>query len=41
VIALLCDRLCGYVANSPIGHHTMYGQLVVLTGDETAQAITE
>ena len=26
----ICHEYCGYVAGAPIGHHTMYGQLVVL-----------
>ena len=25
----ICHEYCGYVAGSPIGHHTMYGQLIV------------
>ena len=37
----ICHEYCGYVAGAPIGHHTMYGQLVVLPADETAQTATE
>lgn len=37
----ICHEYCGYVAGAPIGHHTMYGQLIVLPANETAQAITE
>jgi cytochrome c oxidase subunit 2 len=37
----ICHEYCGYVAGAPIGHHTMYGQLIVLPADETAQATTE
>ncbi|MFO7632205.1 MAG: cytochrome c oxidase subunit II [Caldilinea sp.] len=37
----ICHEYCGYVAGAPIGHHTMYGQLIVLPADETAQVITE
>ncbi|MFN3979897.1 MAG: cytochrome c oxidase subunit II [Caldilinea sp.] len=37
----ICHEYCGYVAGAPIGHHTMYGQLVVLPANETAQATTE
>ena len=25
----ICHEYCGYVQGSPIGHHTMYGQLIV------------
>lgn len=37
----ICHEYCGYVEGSPIGHHTMYGQLIVEApaedgGDETA-----
>lgn len=37
----ICHEYCGYVANAPIGHHTMYGQLIVTAptdSSETAQA---
>lgn len=37
----ICHEYCGYVAGAPIGHHTMYGQLVVTEAAETAQALTE
>ncbi|MEZ4713968.1 MAG: cytochrome c oxidase subunit II [Caldilineaceae bacterium] len=26
---LICHEYCGYVAGSPIGHHTMFGQIIV------------
>jgi cytochrome c oxidase subunit 2 len=29
----ICHEYCGYVANTPIGHHTMYGVLTVLPAD--------
>lgn len=38
----ICHEYCGYVEGSPIGHHTMYGQLIVEgpeETDETAAAI--
>lgn len=37
----ICHEYCGYVAGAPIGHHTMYAQLVVAETPETAQALTE
>lgn len=36
----ICHEYCGYFAGSPIGHHTMYGQLIVTAPNnpsETAQ----
>ena len=29
----ICHEYCGYVEGSPIGHHTMYGQLIVEGAD--------
>ncbi|MCS6828075.1 MAG: cytochrome c oxidase subunit II [Caldilinea sp.] len=33
----ICHEYCGYFANSPIGHHTMYGQLIVTAPDNTTE----
>ncbi|MCB0129275.1 MAG: cytochrome c oxidase subunit II [Caldilineaceae bacterium] len=39
----ICHEYCGYVEGSPIGHHTMYGQIIVEApaeeAEETAAAI--
>jgi cytochrome c oxidase subunit 2 len=32
----ICHEYCGYVEGSPIGHHTMYGQLIVESPAEAA-----
>lgn len=29
VYQMICHEYCGYVAGSPIGHHTMFGQIIV------------
>lgn len=36
----ICHEYCGYVAGSPIGHHTMYGQLTVVDPAASA-AVTD
>ena len=37
----ICHEYCGYVEGSPIGHHTMYGQLIVEDPDAVETAATE
>lgn len=38
VYDFICHEYCGYVAGSPIGHHTMFGQLIVEEAPQTAAA---
>lgn len=37
----ICHEYCGYVEGSPIGHHTMYGQVIVEGPDTAETAATE
>jgi len=36
----ICHEYCGYVAGSPIGHHTMYGVVTVLPSEGVTETAT-